>query len=260
MSSFQLAKWYLDCTTDAGDALIAYCARLTWAGLAFDYTSVLESRRDAPVRIDTSLRTIAPPQLDGPVITLDAGPLGVTGRWSALQPPVGATFFESDEGRVAWACHQPLAHATVTTPRGTWEGLGYVEHLEVGFAPWRLPIDELRWGRFVSPQTMLVWVDWRGPHQRRLVILDGAEVKDATVDEAGVRADGLQLTLHDRRVLRRGAIGETALALVPKLDALFPARILATDETKWCARGVLERGGARLEGQVILEVVRWPAR
>jgi hypothetical protein len=184
----------------------------------------------------------------------------VSGRWSALQRPSSATFFESAEGSVAWTCHQPLASATVTTPRGTWEGLGYVEHLEVGFAPWRLPIDELHWGRFLAPGTSLIWVDWRGPHQRRLVLLDGAQVGGATVDEAGVRADGLELTFHDSRVLRRGAIGKTALALVPKLDALFPARILATDETKWCSRGVLARGGARIEGQVIHEVVRWPAR
>lgn len=184
----------------------------------------------------------------------------MTGQWTALQPPVEATFFQSDEGQVAWTCHQPLARASVTTPRGSWEGLGYVEQLEVGFAPWRLPIDELHWGRFLSPKSMLVWVDWRGPHQRRLVIMDGAEVPGATVDETGVSAEGLRLTFQDSRVLRRGAIGKTALALVPKLDAVFPARILATDETKWCSRGVLERHGERLEGQVIHEVVRWPAR
>ncbi len=260
MSPFRLAKWYLDCTTPRGDAVITYCARLTWAGLAFDYASLLESRLDSAVRIDTSLRAIAPPRHDGALVTWEAGPLGLKGQWTALKAPVEATFFESDEGRVAWTCHQPLARACVTTPGGTWEGLGYVEHLEVGFAPWRLPIDELHWGRFLSPTTMLVWVDWRGPHQRRLVILNGAEVPEAAVDERGVTAEGLRLTFQDSRVLRRGAIGKTALALVPNLAAVFPARILATEEAKWCSRGVLERHGERVEGQVIHEVVRWPTR
>jgi hypothetical protein len=259
-SAFRLAKWYLDCTTSRGEALIAYRARLTWGGLALDYTSVLESRRDAPAHVVTSLRPGPAPQLQGALVTWEGGPLKVSGQWAALQPAAGATFLESEAGRVAWRCHQPLARATVRTPRGTWDGLGYVEHLEVGFAPWRLPIDELHWGRFLSPGASLVWVDWRGPHQRRLVLLDGAEVAGAAVDEAGVRAPGLELSLHDPQVLRRGALGRTALALVPRLDALFPARLLATDETKWCSRGVLVRGGERLEGQVIHEVVRWPPR
>lgn len=260
MPGFQLAKWYLDCTTDRGEALIAYCARLTWGRLSLQYASVLEHRLDQPPRVETSLRPGPAPGLDGGLVTWESGALGLSGRWRALQPPVRATFLQAAEGRVDWVCHQPLARASVTTPRGTWEGLGYVEHLEVGLVPWRLPIDELRWGRFTGEGASLVWVDWRGPHRRRLVLLDGVEVPDAEVDERGVRAPGLELALAEPRLLRRGALGATALAAVPMLDSLFPTRILATDETKWTAPGVLTRGGARVEGQVIHEVVRWPPR
>ncbi len=68
----------------------------------------------------------------------------------------------------------------------------------------------------------------------------------------------VRLTLTEPRVLREGALGKTALAILPAVDSLLPVRILATDERKWAARGTLDREGRRSEGWVIHEAVRWP--
>jgi hypothetical protein len=122
-------------------------------------------------------------------------------------------------------------------------GLGYVEVLTLTLPPWRLPIDELRWGRFCAADGGAVWIEWRGPHPLKLGLLDGAPAPFMPE----------RLGLRDHRVLRSGRIGETALAMIPRLDRL-PGRVLGLSETKWLSRGAL----AGSEGWAIHEVVRWP--
>jgi hypothetical protein len=261
MSAFQLTKWYLDCTSEAGEVFIAYCARLRWGALRLEYSSVLECRGGQPARVAASVRSTPAPTLASGVLDWSHEALGVRGCWTSLAAPLGRTFFQGDQASVVWTCHQPLARASLTTPRGALVGLGYTECLCVEGLPWQLPIDALAWGRFVSPDASLVWVDWRGSHRVRAVFLDGVEVADASVDEAGVDAGDARLRFEHAQVLRRGALGSTVLSGLPQLASLLPLRMLATDETKWTARGVLERvGRAPVEGRVIYEMVQWPRR
>ncbi len=189
--------------------------------------------------------------------------MGVEARFASLARPLDATVLEVPEGRVHWHCLQPRADASIAHAGSVLRGLGYVERLTVTLPPWSLPIDELAWGRFLGDRHTMVWIDWRGPHARKLVWLDGEEMGEG----AGVRRRSItsacgdvSLTIEDGRVLRRGALGKTALAVVPAIDRVLPVRILAVDETKWCARGVLAVLGTRDEGWVIHEEVRWPAR
>ena len=50
MPDFELSKWYADCVTEQGDALILYCAELRWRGPAIHYTSLLTHRGGRPAR------------------------------------------------------------------------------------------------------------------------------------------------------------------------------------------------------------------
>ena len=57
-------------------------------------------------------------------------------------------------------------------------GLGYAEHLSMTIPPWRLPIDTLRWGRFLSPERSVVWIDWQKEGDGRTwIFVDGTEVR-----------------------------------------------------------------------------------
>ena len=109
--------------------------------------------------------------------------------------------------------------------------------------PWRLPIEELRWGRFLSETGGVVWIEWSGE-------------KSASLRwHNGVRSEGaLEVEFRDREVLREGKLVETALRVIPNVHKLFPARILGLRESKWRSRAVL--GPAA--GWAIHEVVRWP--
>lgn len=260
--SFSLTKWYLDCVTPRGDVVVGYVARVGWGAIALRYASTLVQRAgEATVHRSTLVDAPWPVQ-DGGCVTWSCPALGVRARFDELAPSAQDILLDGPDGRVDWFCLAPKARAAITLDGAPLEGLGYVERLTLTVPPWRLPIDELRWGRFVAdeaPFASLVWIDWRGPHARRVLLQGGAPVADARVSDDGVEGAGgaVRLSLRDPRVLREGALGKTALAILP-VAARLPSRILLTEERKWVARGELARGDRRASGWVIHEVVRWP--
>ena len=259
MTAFHLSKWYMDCVSEEGEVVIAYAARLRWRAITLHYSGLLRRWPGEDPRTDSSIRACAEPELAGEVLSWSSPAVGFSGRWSLDGPPQPETkIFESPDGEVAWRCLSPHAKAEVTVGERVVRGLGYAEHLVLTVEPWRMPIDELRWGRFVGERSSLVWIDWMGPHAKQLVLLDGRALDRASIDERAVTADGVRLAIDEGGSLRRGAIGATALARIPGIDR-FPTRILAVDEHKWCARGTLEDERGSDRGWVVHEIVRWPA-
>jgi hypothetical protein len=265
---FALSKWYLDGVTEGGDAVVGYAAELTWGALAVRYASVLELCGDE-ARSRTSLRHYEAPRVHDADVAWSASGLGVRGAWRALAAPAVRTLLATDDGRVDWTCLQPAAAATIALGDQTRQGLGYVEHVGITIPPWRLPIDALHWGRFVSPLDdegrgdAVVWIDWQeksGAHAARLAFHNGAAVELVRAGETEVvLGDGAVLRLDRGRVLRAGALGSTVLAAIPRLVKKLPGRMLGVEERKWVSRGVLARaGGGGSEGWAIHEVVTWP--
>lgn len=260
MTSFALSKWYLDCVAPGGDAIIVYAAELSWEGLAVRYASVLE-HREGETRVVTSLRRCEPPVLRGEEIAWASAPLAARGTWRALTAPIVRPLAEG----IAWHCLQPASEARVEIDGRALAGLGYAEHISITVPPWKLPIKELHWGRFLAPVDekgqgdAVVWIDWRGPQDVRCAFHNGTEVALARASAERVAFDGVTLELDRAAVLREGAIGRTVLSAMPRLVKKLPMRILGVEERKWRSRGVLTRAdGTRREGWAIHEVVTWP--
>lgn len=230
--TFHLSKWYLDCVSAEGEVFLAYCAELRWRTLCLHYASVLGH--------SSSLREVPVPLWREGVLEWDAPSLGVRGRWEALDPPIQESLMD---GACQWRCLAPRARAEVRVADRSIRGLGYAEHLTMTVAPWRLEIEELRWGRFLSETDGLVWIEWRGSNPVRLRWRNGIRCREES-----------RLDLRDREVLREGALVDTALAIIPNILKLFPSRIVGLRETKWRSRAAL---GAT-EGWAIHEVVVWP--
>lgn len=247
----------MDCVTDEGEVIIAYAARLRWRSISLHYASILTRSPGKDAHTETSMRKTDEPVIDGDALTWSAPALSVSGRWSSLAAPSSSTIFDAPEGKVEWRCLGARADAEITLGDRVVRGRGYAEHLVMSVEPWRMPIDSLRWGRFVGERSSLVWIDWRGAHEKHVALLDGEDIGRVAIDERSVIGEGVRLDIDEGGSLRKGDIGTTALARVPGLDR-FPIRILDVDEQKWCARATLEDGRGRDEGWVIHEVVRWP--
>ena len=264
--SFSLTKWYMDVVTGDGEAVVVQAAELHFAALHLHYASVLHSRGPR-VHATASLRKAMPTQ-EGATMTWASRALDTKATWHAESPTdsvtaggIKETILEEGGGRVEWRCVMPLARAEVTLDGGrVVQGLGYVEELRLDLAPWSLPVEELRWGRFTGEGASVVWLDWRGPHQKRIILKNGVRA-EGTVTDGGVELtdDETRVQLEEGRVLREGTLGGNALAAIAELGTALPAKILATTERIVCAPAVLEQPFMTpVKGWAIHASVKWP--
>ena len=253
---FSLRKWYLDCVSKSGDLCIAYRAELKLGAAELLASGVLRFDDRGGVRTRWTGRSCPEPAGDE-VLTWEAPALGVTARFERLDPPCEATLLDGPEGTVRWSCLHPRAEVEMWLAGEQLRGAGYAEILELTVPPWKLPIDELRWGRLLTPSHGLVWIEWQGSHPQRLVLLDGRAVP-GELEEEGLRAGPSRARLREPRVLRSGRIGEIVLAVAPALEQIVPGRVLGLAEAKWLSRGALRVGSSEEEGWAIHELVRWP--
>jgi hypothetical protein len=259
-SKFQLTKWYADCVGHNGDAVILYCGIARWRAITLRYMSILEAAFGKQPSARYSLRKSPMPVERDTTIQWQSKSLGILGVWERLDPPFDMKLYETSEGEIKWQCLHPRSRATVNLGNGmVLQGLGYVERLDMTVVPWKLPIKELRWGRFLSDSDSLVWIDWRGPHSCRIVLQNGLLCGTPTIDEGEITLNGnIRLRISGGDVLRNGALGKTALAVIPSLRRLIPGKMLNIQECKWRSRAELRRGESSSSGWAIHEVVTWP--
>ena len=257
---FHLVKWYLDLVTDEGEVLIGYAADLRWGALRLRYAATLSGRAPGPFRGATHLLGVRLPEARDGVVRWRVGARGPRGEWTAVRAGPERVLLDGPEGEVRWSCLHAASAGRARTARGPeLQGRGYVERLELTIPPWRLPLHELRWGRFVSDGAALAWIEWRGPRPLRLVLRDGQPVEPASVSDDEVTAAGSTLRLSDPVTLRDGELGLTVLRPLPLLRRALPAAMLGTRETKWLSRGELQQpDGRRARGWALHELVRFP--
>jgi hypothetical protein len=262
MTAFELSKWYADCVSEQGDAAILHHAELRLRGVPVHYESLLLKDRSSPARALYSLRPHPPPSVQDRCIEWQSPQWQARGRWSDLGAAHHEVLFESEDGSLEWDCLAPRAAASMQIGSGDpCQGWGYAEHLRLTVPPWRLPIRRLRWGRFVNASDALVWIDWSGPYNKRVVILNGLQGSAETTidDEVVLATEEASLYLEDKQVIRDGKLGATALSVFPKLSGLLPESVLNMQECKWLSRAVLRRPGyPDSRGMAIHEVIEWP--
>jgi hypothetical protein len=258
--TFSLNKWYVDVVTNDGCVGIAYRAEIRHGPLGVDLTGVLVHRGaaqdTAPWRF--SMRRTAPPAAQGNVVRWTAPRLRLTVECDAHESSFEQRLLQTRDGAIDWQCVQPRACVRFRAGDASLEGLGYVEQLRVtGIAPWSIPANEIRWGRFLTDSTSIVWVDWRGDSPRRFVFQDGSAVMCVELsDDCILLADGTRLTLRDPRIVAADTLGHQLLPLKPLRTLVRP--LARTQQTRWCSVGELRRPGATTvhTGWTIHELLR----
>jgi len=245
----RIRKWYLDCVAGDGTTWIGYWGCVQFAMLRVTFASSFLSDGSPP---KTLWSAAVPP----PLFSNDRVSWSALGANAELLARVPSAERELHPG-VLWRCVVPSADATVHFEDRTLRGRGYAEVLELSVAPWKLPIRELRWGRALSEETSLVWIEWTGAQPLRVALRNGVFETPAHVDDRGVRLDdGTDLTLSAPAVLREESLDVT----LKPLRWLIPRRWRGSVERKWRSRGTLRAAGRPIEeGWVIHELVSFPA-
>jgi hypothetical protein len=239
----RLTKYYLDVTTDQGDTVIAYWGQLQWRRLRLHFSAVQVSRAGAalaPWRV--SALDAAPPEVNAEGVRWSAPHLDLHMEGCALSPPVERRLFEGPDGSVNWVALLPRAEMCIQVGSERFRGLGYVERLDMSLPPWRLPAREVRWGRLLTANHALAWIEWRGELPLRFAILDGAvaELRDLS-DQAVHGERGWVARLDDPQVIGDDAVGGL-LAPFSHLRRLM-APITHWQQLRWRSRATLSVDG-----------------
>ena len=255
---FSLTKWYFDCVAADGRVVIGYWASLAWRKIALTWQNITLYEPGHPPAARSSLVPGPPPEVAGKTITWRAPALTCAVGVESRQRPIDERLLDEGTGVVDWRAEAPAALVSVQLNGfAPVQGPGYAERLFITVPPWRLPISELRWGRWLdaAASRSVVWIDWRGESPRTWVFVDGLAAAGAVVTDECVRAGALNIAFDERRTLHARVFAEIA-ATIPPLRAVVPKSLLALRQTKWCSAGTLRNASeAALAGCAIHEVV-----
>jgi hypothetical protein len=176
MDRFVLTKWYLDSVDAGGRAAILYSTALTWGRARVGWHGVSICETDQRVAHRTSVAPTPLPEREGDRLSWRADAVGCEVDCRPTVSPFAQRLLERGDEFLEWRCEAPAARVNVTlTDAPPLFGVGYAECLSLTVLPWRLPIEDMRWGRWVSDDATrsLVWIDWKGAHSRTDVFLDG---------------------------------------------------------------------------------------
>lgn len=239
--TFSLHKWYVDLVTEDGRLGIAYRTAIRHGPLRLALSGLLVHRGtvDAAPAWRFSLQSTEPPMHHGSMLRWSAPRLRLDVDCDAREPPFEQRLLETPEGAIDWRCALPRARVRLSAGDTVLEGLGYVEHLAVvGIAPWCIPADEIRWGRFLTDSTSIVWIDWRGESPRRFIFRDGNAVAASELtDERIALADGAELTLREPQVIAADTLGHMLAPLKPLRALVGP--LAHAQQTRWRSAGEL---------------------
>ncbi|MDR2981130.1 MAG: hypothetical protein LBV12_02655 [Puniceicoccales bacterium] len=257
----ELEKFYLDVVTEDGAGAIGYSSRARMMGLSLRPAVLLQweaDREKAPVQQRAVRGRL--PEFNAYSLTWNKSPFGLNGKW--IRPArhwKEQILWNDGKTRISWQVLAPNSPVTLTQGLNSISGVGYAEILRLRGTPWRLPIDVLRWGRFISLEHNVTWIEWesRKGNRRWLWADSDATIGKFSMGDHSVSWGDYSLSFSDWRTLRSGMLGKTVFNSMYRLSNILPKWIKAMDETKWLARGILT-GPDNLEhhGWVIHETVR----
>jgi hypothetical protein len=262
--NLHLDKWFLDFVGENGEAMIFYVAKLTWHGWSVPYTSWLRYDAASGVRLKSRFRNVQKPLLNDNMITWSDTKFGVSGTWEPLANRIEARIFDSGEGYLDWKCYQPASKVQLKIYNTVLEGVGYAEQLILTVPPWKIPMDELRWGRFSSDENNIVWIELREQDKRQWLWLNGEKMENCIIEDDHIYIPAKDLLLKlDRSVALESekkifSVVEKIIRYIPGFNKVMPLSFLMADEYKWLSQGqLLEHNLSVSSAKAIHELVNF---
>jgi len=262
--NFKLNKWFLDFVGSNGQAMIFYAAKLTWKGLVIPYSSWLNYDPSDGVSHKARFRNIQMPEKTENLIKWNDSKFKVEGTWKAQSKPLQARLFDSDEGYLDWQCFQPASQVQLHINNRTLQGKGYVEQLILTAPPWKIPMDELRWGHYGSNEYQMFWIELREEEKRQWLWLNEEKIETCIIEDDHISIPEKDITLKlDRDVVLESekkifTVIEKLIHFIPEFKKVIPLNFLMADEIKWLSKGELQTRGKTISaGVAIHELVKF---
>ncbi len=257
-NEFRLEKLYCDSVDDSGNCFIVYMAKLDWRFFSFCYSGLIYIDGKGVVTERSSFKKIEIP--GEKLLTISIRKPGIEGTWKCTDPPLVRTLLRDEvEGELIWNCHHPKAVTEIRYSNILHKGIGYAETLVLPLMPHRLPVDEIRWGRFLSDATTVIWICWKGARPLNLLFLNGHEYSDAEFSDKRIYFGErlFCLSFSEVRVIRKGTLND----LFPGkhfLKYVIGRGIMKSMETKYIAKTCFSRNSIIItNGWSIYEEVIW---
>jgi hypothetical protein len=260
--NFHLNKWFLDFVGDNGEIIILYAAKLTWHGMVVPYTSILSYAPKDGISEKSRFRNVKMPEKRNGLITWNDSKFEIEGTWESLAVPLHARLFDSDEGFLDWNCFQPASKVSLKINDRVIEGIGYAEQLILTAPPWKIPMNELRWGHFGSNKNQLVWIELRKDKKLQWLWWNGIKINKCTIEDDYIFVPEKNVNLKlDRRIVLESkkkifSVVKDLLDLIPGFNKIIPLNFLMAQENKWFSKGQLLIDGKTItSGIAIHELV-----
>jgi hypothetical protein len=258
-NSFSLKKLYADCIDEEGNCIIVYHAILDFHFIRFYYSSLIFSDSKNRV-IERSTFNNTKVYISADEINLVQKSLKLEGTWKNQSKGILLNLYKDSQNKeLIWNCHHPKTLTEINFKGLIYKGLGYAETLTLSFNPWKLPIDKLYWGRYLSSTETVIWIQWKGVFPLNRLFYNNFEYNDALIEDGIIvfGNDEFQLVFNNISTIRKGKLSEV-LNKLPWLKALFKRSILGSIENKYKARSVFSRNNEILsEGWSLYETVIW---
>lgn len=255
--SFKLEKLYLDCIDEEGNCFVIYWANLNFSYIKLIYSGLIFSNFNGLCVEKSSLRKITKPN-NKELLLFNNPILKVNGDWRRLDEPISILLYTDKLGReLFWNCHHPKTFTNIIYENISYRGMGYAETLTLPIKPWQLPIDELRWGRFLSEDNTIIWIHWKGNYPINKIICNGAIYEDAIFEENRILFDNGNyiLKFQGTTIIRKGKLSNL-LSRMPWLKIIINSRILNTIEIKYKAKTSFSKNNIKIDnGWSLFEIV-----
>lgn len=254
---FYLEKWYSDCVDEAGNYSIGYHANVSIVSQSITYSALLASKNNRKEELTSYGNKEAPSINDNGIMEWIMPKWGMESRSKPKQQGFSRVLYENNNGKVEWQCLIPLADSSCILENIQVMGYGYSERLIMTILPWKLPIKELRWGRWLAEGISIVWIEWKGEFPITLIYENGIECSAKKISETEISTEQFTLHLKKHDTIREGYIVKTALRNMPGIKTMLPKAIRKLNEKKWVSKGILIKNNTEIHGWAIHEKVTW---
>lgn len=246
---FLVEKWFLDFIADNGEAMIFYSAILKWRKWKIPYTSWLHFSPEGDTILKSRFKDTQLPVKNNYHISWADHRFGVEGHWKPVSTPLSTRLFESENGCLDWQCYQPASEVRLKLGSKELLGKGYAEKLTLTIPPWKIQMNELRWGHYGSGRDTMVWVEILPNNDRKWLWVDGKRMEDFMISDDGITVPGLNLILElDKKAVLESdkkvfSVVKKIIRYLPGFNKIIPLPFLMAEACKWISNGTLKKNG-----------------